>query len=119
MGIPSSAGDGNDVASVYKTTQETISDIRVNGGPRFLEFETYRWREHCGPNFDNDIGYRTKEEFLEWKKKDPLKDIFENKDLDLVKVLFNKFNAEIQQAHHFADNSEFPSDKDFQQIINS
>ena len=66
-----------------------------------------------------DIGYREEEEFLEWKKKDPLKDVFENKDVGLVKGFFNKFNAEILQAHNFADNSEFPSDMDFQQIVSS
>ena len=38
----------------------------------FLEFFTYRWLEHCGTNFDNDIGYRSKKEYISWKKKDPL-----------------------------------------------
>jgi len=93
--------------------------IMLGNGPQFLEFDTYRWREHCGPNYDNDIGYREEEEFLEWKKKDPLKDVFESKDIDLVKVFFNKFNAEIHQAHHFAEKSEFPTDIDFQQLVSS
>jgi len=119
FGIESIHGDGNNVQQVSDYVDLARGKILSGNGPQFLEFDTYRWREHCGPNYDNDIGYRKEEEFLEWKKKDPLKDIFENKDLDLVKVLFNKFNAEIQRAHHFADNSEFPSDKDFQQIINS
>jgi TPP-dependent pyruvate/acetoin dehydrogenase alpha subunit len=35
-------------------------------------FDTYRWREHCGPNFDNDIGYRTVEEFENWRARCPL-----------------------------------------------
>ncbi len=119
FGIESIHGDGNNVQQVSDYVDLARGKILSGNGPQFLEFDTYRWREHCGPNYDNDIGYRKEEEFLEWKKKDPLKDIFENKELDLVKVLFNKFNAEIQRAHHFADNSEFPSDKDFQQIINS
>ena len=119
FGIESIHGDGNNVQQVSDYVDLARGKILSGNGPQFLEFDTYRWREHCGPNYDNDIGYRKEEEFLEWKKKDPLKDIFENKDLDVVKVLFNKFNAEIQRAHHFADNSEFPSDKDFQQIINS
>jgi pyruvate dehydrogenase E1 component alpha subunit len=38
----------------------------------FLVFDTYRWREHCGPNYDNHIGYRTEAEYLEWKQRDPL-----------------------------------------------
>ena len=31
--------------------------------PVFIEFQTYRWLEHCGPNFDNNIGYRSEKEF--------------------------------------------------------
>ena len=33
----------------------------------------YRWREHCGQGYDNDIGYRTELEFESWKQKDPIK----------------------------------------------
>ena len=118
-GIEANHGDGNNVLEVSSLVKAVKDKILLGEGPQFLEFDTYRWREHCGPNYDNDIGYREEKEFLEWKKKDPLKDVFENKDLNLVKGFFNKFNAEIQQAHHFADNSEFPLDVDFQKIISS
>lgn len=118
MGIPSSAGDGNNVASVYKTTQETVSDIRVNGGPRFLEFKTYRWREHCGPNFDNNIGYRTEKEFQAWKEKDPIvrakKELLDNKLITEREI--NQINKtiekEVKEAFKFADKSPFPKPKD-------
>ena len=72
MGIHSDQGNGNDGIEVYEKTKKVISEIKSNSSPRFLEFETYRWREHCGPNYDNDIGYRTEEEFFEWEKKDPV-----------------------------------------------
>ena len=39
--------------------------------PYFVEFDTYRWLEHCGPNLDNNIGYRSEKEFKIWKKKTP------------------------------------------------
>ncbi|SVC72066.1 uncharacterized protein METZ01_LOCUS324920, partial [marine metagenome] len=81
FGIESSHGDGNNVQQVSDYVELARDKILSGNGPQFLEFDTYRWREHCGPNYDNDIGYREEEEFLEWKKKDPLKDIFENKDL--------------------------------------
>jgi pyruvate dehydrogenase E1 component alpha subunit len=71
LGITAITGNGNDVAQVFDMTMDALSAIRAGGGPRFLEFSTYRWLEHCGPNYDNDIGYRSEEEFLEWKKKDP------------------------------------------------
>jgi pyruvate dehydrogenase E1 component alpha subunit len=72
LGIAASCHDGNDAQAVYDTVIESAKAIRCGDGPRFLEFATYRWLEHCGPNFDNDIGYRTEAEFLKWKSKDPV-----------------------------------------------
>jgi len=37
-----------------------------------LEFSTYRWLEHCGPSYDNHIGYRTEAEYQEWKAQEPI-----------------------------------------------
>ena len=75
MGIEADFGDGNKVHEVFEKVSKAKSNILLGKGPQFLEFETYRWREHCGPNYDNDIGYRTEEEFLEWRKRDPIKNI--------------------------------------------
>ncbi len=72
LGIKVDSGDGNDVADVYVRTRAALAAIRAGGGPQLLEFSTYRWLEHCGPNFDNDIGYRTEAEYLRWKATDPL-----------------------------------------------
>ena len=74
-----------------------------------MEFSTYRWREHCGPNFDNDIGYRSKSEYLEWKKKDPLilvREIISNKSH--VEKVEKKVQKEIEEAFEFAEKSPFP-----------
>ena len=87
--------------------------IRTDGGPGFIELETYRWREHCGPNYDNDIGYRTEDEFEMWKNNDPLgileKRLIINKenglDLEEEKV---KIRREIDEAFNFAEESAFP-----------
>ena len=46
-----------------------IREIRTGeSNTWFVEFDTYRWREHCGYQYDNHIGYRDEEEFLAWKK---------------------------------------------------
>ena len=42
--------------------------MQKNKGP-FYSLNTYRHREHCGPNYDNNIGYRTEKEFKHWKKR--------------------------------------------------
>lgn len=72
IGVESATCDGNDALACHDLLSETVTNIRHGGGPRFLEFATYRWREHCGPSFDNDIGYRTEAEFLAWQAREPL-----------------------------------------------
>jgi TPP-dependent pyruvate/acetoin dehydrogenase alpha subunit len=64
--------DGNDVVAVFKATREAVERAREGGGPSFLLFDTYRWREHCGPNFDNHIGYRTENEYQAWRSRCPI-----------------------------------------------
>ncbi len=65
-------GDGNNVLSVSELTQAAVERARSGQGPSFLVLHTYRWREHCGPNYDNDLGYRTPEEFEAWKENCPV-----------------------------------------------
>lgn len=65
-GIPTHKGDGNDVREVNRLAVEAVQKIRDKSGPIFLELDTYRWREHCGPNYDNHIGYRTEDEAEHW-----------------------------------------------------
>lgn len=72
LGIKTESGDGNDVLAVFGKVCCALSEIRAGGGPRFLEFSTYRWLEHCGPNYDNHIGYRTEAEYQEWRAQEPI-----------------------------------------------
>jgi TPP-dependent pyruvate/acetoin dehydrogenase alpha subunit len=71
-GIKSQTVDGNDPVAVYQSMREAVDLARTGQGPVFLELKTYRWREHCGPGFDNHIGYRTEAEYLAWKERDPI-----------------------------------------------
>lgn len=71
-GIRSFRADGNDCGKVYELSKEMIGSVRAGRGPAFIEFSTYRWREHCGPNYDNHIGYRDEAEFKRWQKKCPI-----------------------------------------------
>ena len=64
--------DGNDVEETYVATADTLEKMRAGGGPAFMLLPTYRWREHCGPGYDNHIGYRTEAEFEAWKERDPV-----------------------------------------------
>jgi len=71
-GVVSRQVDGNDIEAVYTTMEDAIARARAGEGPSFLVFETYRWFEHCGPNMDNHLGYRTEQEFETWKGRDPV-----------------------------------------------
>jgi pyruvate dehydrogenase E1 component alpha subunit len=113
-GVKSYHGDGNNVQEVYRLAGEAIKQAREGGGPAFLEFATYRWREHCGPNYDNNLGYRTEAEFQEWRKRCPLdrlqkkllKDgILRQADIDR---LTKEYQAEIGEAIAYAKASPFP-----------
>ena len=117
MGIEVGYEDGNDVRKVNSLASKAVSHIRDNGSPYFIELSTYRWREHCGPNYDNDIGYRSEDEFLEWKKRDPVKlfkktlikeDSRNQKELDKIK---NSVQLEVDNAFSFAEKSPFPDSK--------
>lgn len=70
--IPTVKADGNDVEATYVATADTLEKMRAGGGPAFMLLPTYRWREHCGPGYDNHIGYRTEAEFEAWKERDPV-----------------------------------------------
>lgn len=71
-GMPTAHIDGNDVAAVYRAAVAAVARARSGNGPTFILADTYRWREHCGPNYDNDFGYRTVAEFNEWRDRDPI-----------------------------------------------
>src|SRR5207237_1268819 len=72
MGLRTSIHDGNDALASFNALKAARERVAAGEGPEFLEFTTYRWREHCGPNWDNHIGYRTEAEFLGWQEKDPV-----------------------------------------------
>jgi TPP-dependent pyruvate/acetoin dehydrogenase alpha subunit len=82
--------------------------------PYFLEFSTYRWREHCGPNFDDDLGYRDEKEVKNWIKNCPLKkieaDLYDyNKVLTEIKIRVDK---EVKTCFSEAENAPFPDQKE-------
>lgn len=106
-GILAKTGDGNDVEEVYRLAEEAVAFIREGNGPVFLEFDTYRYREHCGPHFDNHIGYRTEEEVLFWEKRCPIK-LQAQRISDDIELLTLPILSEIEEAFAFAEQSPFP-----------
>ncbi len=71
-GLATFVGDGNDVLEIGRIAREAISQTRSGQGPQFIELATHRWLEHCGPNDDDDLGYRLPGELQHWQQRDPL-----------------------------------------------
>ena len=116
--VKSFYADGNNVENVFETTQECLKHIRTSGGPAFLELPTYRWREHCGPNFDNNIGYRTEEEFNYWVNKDPIKLIEKSLNQNILNTIEEELKIEIEKAFSFAKDSLPPqNNKNSQEVF--
>lgn len=72
-GMPSRLVDGNDVFAVHAAARDAVAHARGGAGPFFLECTTYRWREHVGPQWDYDKGYRTKAEVDAWIARCPIR----------------------------------------------
>jgi pyruvate dehydrogenase E1 component alpha subunit len=84
---------------------------------------TYRWREHCGPYYDDDLGYRPAGEFDEWRRRDPLprlrevllrEGIADERELER---LTTAIETEIAGAIAFAKESPFPEAEEMQKDI--
>lgn len=113
-GLSSHLGDGNDVEAVCALTRTAVEKARAGGGPTFLEFKTYRWREHCGPYYDNHLGYRSEQEFQDWKARCPVARLKQRllergqatqQDLDGIEAALAE---EVEAAVAFAKASPFP-----------
>jgi len=77
---------------LFEKIKNVFDGVRKNPSTHFIEIETCRYLEHCGPNDDSKLGYRSLKELSKWKKKDPL--IFSKNYLIKSKFL-NKMKIEI------------------------
>jgi len=87
--------------------------------PVFIEVETYRHYEHCGPNIDDNLGYRSKKESTKWLKKDPLifleNFVIKNNLLSKFQINDLKYSItkEVEDAFLFAEKSKPLKYKDY------
>lgn len=122
IGLKSTEVDGNNVEQVLQAVTQSVETIREGGGPVFIECHTYRHREHCGPNFDDDLDYREAQEVEYWLQKDPIK-VMEHElqnshgNKALIERFYQEINQEINQAFEFAESSAFPNVKNNSRYI--
>ena len=112
-GVKSFSGNGNDILEVHTITEQAINYMRSEIKPVLLEFETFRWLEHCGPNWDDDLGYRKDGELKEWMDMCPVqtfeKSLIRNDlDKDRINEMKGMIAKEIEEAFEYAKKSPFP-----------
>jgi len=112
FGVDAIKGNGNDVYEVFNLVSEIFSKMRKNPKPYLIELDTYRWREHVGPNFDHEAGrtFRSKVELEEWQKNDPIvaiknylieKDSFSETELKSIEGnILSEINSEFKRAQN-------------------
>ncbi len=115
LGIDSFECDGNDVIAVQETTAQLVNKIKKGEGPKFLELHTYRWLEHCGPNYDDELGYRTTNDIKKSRENDPII-ILEKKYPELIKskkhTILKNLKTLTKNAFKFAEESNFPNQEE-------
>lgn len=113
-GIACASGDGNDADIVSRLAGEAVAKARDGGGATIIELMTYRWLEHCGPNDDVSLNYRTAEEVAAWKVRDPVETFRVRLAGEGVlragmdAEMRAKIAAEIDDAVAFAKSSPYP-----------
>lgn len=117
LGVNSIKMNGNSVEKIYLKTHRIINSIRKSSRPFLIELDTFRQTEHCGPNRDDNLNYRSDKYLKFWSKKCPINLIEKNlkkkklislKQTNLIK---NKIEKEVLSAFYFAKKSKFPEKK--------
>jgi pyruvate dehydrogenase E1 component alpha subunit len=112
--MPGVIVDGNDAVAVYRVARAAVARARRGGGPTFIEAKTYRWREHVGPNFDIELGYRTQAELDRWMARDPVARLARRLERSGLLSAARRaeidagVEAELEDAVAFARSSPFP-----------
>jgi TPP-dependent pyruvate/acetoin dehydrogenase alpha subunit len=76
--------------------------------PGFLEIVTYRYREHVGPNYDWDLGYRSEAEVVEHMARDPLLGIRSKLSEEKAAKIEEESNRKVVAAFDAADIAPWP-----------
>ncbi len=122
LGMKSYHFDGSNPFSYFKKLERIIRYSREKSEPCFIEFETYRYLEHCGPFNDDILGYRPKEELKKWSVKDPykkIKYILEKKNYlkNRIKKIEEENIKAVNKAFLFAEKSKFPSKRSLEKNV--
>ena len=119
--MEASQHDGMDIEVVMDAAEKAIDFVRSGKGPYFIEFMTYRFRGH---SMSDAKGYRTREEELEWEKRDPIK-IFSKRLIeqglisnDDIKAMEKEIDDEMENdIIKFSEESPEPKVEDLHKYV--
>lgn len=99
----------HDFENLYEIFQKSIDIARSFAGPILIEVMTHRYREHCGPNYDDELNYRD-QKFLEyWKNRDIIK-IIEDKlfeySVSKKDISYLKANVDLYIQKKYLDSEQ-------------
>jgi len=72
MGLKTFFCNDRNIKSTFKACSQSYKFVKENRLPAFIEIETHRFFEHCGPNADDNLKYRNNVPLIKNYKKDPI-----------------------------------------------
>lgn len=112
FGIPASTVDGMDARAVLAAAEEAVARARADGGPSFLECQTYRFDAHHTWEHKARVRYRAEEEMARGRSRDPIQIQGERLDPDRRAEIDAEIEALLERAVEFALSSPAPDPLD-------
>jgi len=109
------SSETTDVFEIYKLTANILEKMKKSGKPAFLHLKYYRYLEHVGVQEDFSSNYRSREEYLRWKKVDPIliarKYLLKTgvKEEEIV-IMEKNINLKLQKSINKAKNALYPEE---------
>lgn len=72
LGIKTFWANSFEISDLVEKTRIAVQYVRSSSRPVFIEVESWRFLEHCGPGDDDHLGYRDPRKVSEAKTLDPL-----------------------------------------------
>lgn len=109
FGVRCRSVDSRNISNVIEALDDIFEYTREQNAPSFIEVETYRWLEHCGPNRDDDLNYRPKAELDKWLDFDVVRQLeLLCNDKELVRIKQREVDEEIEASFKIAKRGSFP-----------
>ena len=114
-GIESVRVSESNLENVASTIDKLVNYTREKSMPSFLELDTFRFLEHCGPANDDSLGYRSQELVRSKTESDPLTNL--QRELEQNYPGWTEIRAknmevireEIEDAFEFAKSCPYPA----------